>query len=528
MARVALDPDLDEHGQAEADALAVEHRAVAGDDPGALERAHAAQARRGREVQALGERGVRDPALALQDSSIRRSTVSRGRSVSVAVVMRRLLLNTGRSGAKFAGSALGSCATMLRGRARSPPARRTALYVGAVLGPGVLLVPSLAAEAAGPASVIAWGALLALSVPLALTFAALGVRPPRRAGRPPTPAPRSARAPGAVTGWWFLAGVLHRRARASRSSAASTSPTSLGAGREAAVASRRRSSSWCVAANAAGLRDDGAAPARAGRRARARSSLVAIVDRAAREPRGQLDAVRAARLVGRRHRGQPADVLVHRLGGGLAPRRRAARPAAAAPARDLRRAGDRRGALPRAGRRTVGVLGTAAPTAMPLADLMAAGLGAPGRTGDRAAGRAAHDGDDERLRRRGGEARRRAGTRARPAPRAPPAVALALSRHVGGAARPARGGRARRRDLSAPRAPPSSPSTPRRRRPACGCSRAARAGPRASRSPRCWSSSRSPARSSSCRRRSARRPGRDRRPAARSPAPAPCPAASAL
>ena len=41
----------------------------------------------------------------------------------------------------------------------------TALYVGAVLGPGVLLIPSLAAEAAGPASVLAWAALLALSLP---------------------------------------------------------------------------------------------------------------------------------------------------------------------------------------------------------------------------------------------------------------------------------------------------------------------------------------------------------------------------
>jgi amino acid efflux transporter len=50
--------------------------------------------------------------------------------------------------------------------------------VGALVGPGVLLVPSLAAKAAGPASVIAWAALLVVSVPLAATFAALGVRHP--------------------------------------------------------------------------------------------------------------------------------------------------------------------------------------------------------------------------------------------------------------------------------------------------------------------------------------------------------------
>ena len=38
----------------------------------------------------------------------------------------------------------------------------TALYVGAVLGPGVLFLPALAAEIAGPASFLAWAGLLAL------------------------------------------------------------------------------------------------------------------------------------------------------------------------------------------------------------------------------------------------------------------------------------------------------------------------------------------------------------------------------
>ena len=57
-------------------------------------------------------------------------------------------------------------------------ARGTALYVGSLLGPGLLLVPALAVQAAGPASVIAWVALLALSAPLAITFATLGVRHP--------------------------------------------------------------------------------------------------------------------------------------------------------------------------------------------------------------------------------------------------------------------------------------------------------------------------------------------------------------
>ena len=44
----------------------------------------------------------------------------------------------------------------------------TALYVGAVLGTGVLVLPAIAAEQAGPGSLIAWAALVVLSVPMAL------------------------------------------------------------------------------------------------------------------------------------------------------------------------------------------------------------------------------------------------------------------------------------------------------------------------------------------------------------------------
>src|SRR5438094_762957 len=49
--------------------------------------------------------------------------------------------------------------------------RGAALYVGALVGPGLLLVPALATSAAGPASIVAWAALLVLSAPLAVTFA---------------------------------------------------------------------------------------------------------------------------------------------------------------------------------------------------------------------------------------------------------------------------------------------------------------------------------------------------------------------
>lgn len=57
-----------------------------------------------------------------------------------------------------------------------------ALYIGAVLGSGVLLIPALAAEVAGPASLIAWILMIAAAVPLALTMATLAARYPGGGG----------------------------------------------------------------------------------------------------------------------------------------------------------------------------------------------------------------------------------------------------------------------------------------------------------------------------------------------------------
>ena len=71
--------------------------------------------------------------------------------------------------------------------------RGAALYVGALIGPGLLLVPALAVQAAGAASIVAWGALLVLSAPLAITFAALGVVTRSQAVSPPTSAKDSGR-----------------------------------------------------------------------------------------------------------------------------------------------------------------------------------------------------------------------------------------------------------------------------------------------------------------------------------------------
>ena len=86
--------------------------------------------------------------------------------------------------------------------------RAAALYIGALLGPSVLIVPGLAAAIAGPASIVDWVALLVLSGLLAWVFTALG-----RSVRDGGGVAAYARAglgdrAGATVGWCFLAGVV--------------------------------------------------------------------------------------------------------------------------------------------------------------------------------------------------------------------------------------------------------------------------------------------------------------------------------
>lgn len=61
-------------------------------------------------------------------------------------------------------------------------AQGAAISIGAVLGTGVIALPALAADIAGPASLIAWLVLIVLSAPMAVAFAALGSRYPDAGG----------------------------------------------------------------------------------------------------------------------------------------------------------------------------------------------------------------------------------------------------------------------------------------------------------------------------------------------------------
>ncbi|WP_243844372.1 amino acid permease [Salinibacterium sp. ZJ454] len=85
--------------------------------------------------------------------------------------------------------------------------RASSLYIASVLGSGILVLPALAASAAGPASLVGVAAVLLMSVPLAGAFAALAARHPD-AGGVATFVRRALGATAARTaGYWFYFGV---------------------------------------------------------------------------------------------------------------------------------------------------------------------------------------------------------------------------------------------------------------------------------------------------------------------------------
>jgi amino acid efflux transporter len=86
--------------------------------------------------------------------------------------------------------------------------RGVALYIGALLGPSLLLVPGLAAAQAGPASVLTWAALLVLSGAFAFVFGALGRAYPSAGGVVGYVRAGLGAQAGTVAGWSFLAGVV--------------------------------------------------------------------------------------------------------------------------------------------------------------------------------------------------------------------------------------------------------------------------------------------------------------------------------
>jgi amino acid efflux transporter len=79
-----------------------------------------------------------------------------------------------------------------------------ALYVSSVLGSGVLVLPGLAAQIAGPASLIAWVILSLASYPFAYTFASLSARNPESGGIYSFAKESFGLPVAVVTGWLFV------------------------------------------------------------------------------------------------------------------------------------------------------------------------------------------------------------------------------------------------------------------------------------------------------------------------------------
>ncbi|MFC4766829.1 amino acid permease [Effusibacillus consociatus] len=82
-----------------------------------------------------------------------------------------------------------------------------ALYIGAVLGSGVLLVPGLAAEIAGPASLVAWGLMTILILPMALSMGLLSAKFPNAGGVSHFVTRAFGPQAGILVGWFFLMSV---------------------------------------------------------------------------------------------------------------------------------------------------------------------------------------------------------------------------------------------------------------------------------------------------------------------------------
>ena len=128
-----------------------------------------------------------------------------------------------------------------------------ALYAGAVIGAGVLILPGVGAGAAGPASLLAWGFDGLLGVPIALTFAALAARFPDAGGVATFTTRAFGSAAGTMVGWSYFAAAAVAQALVALTGG-HYAAGALGVGRLAAFALAAGTLAVAVAANLYGLR----------------------------------------------------------------------------------------------------------------------------------------------------------------------------------------------------------------------------------------------------------------------------------
>ncbi|KUO96360.1 APC family permease [Ferroacidibacillus organovorans] len=80
----------------------------------------------------------------------------------------------------------------------------TAIAIGAVLGSGILILPAVTAEQAGPASLISWLLMSLLAFPLAMTLGSLGAKYPHAGGIVEYARLAFGDTVGRMTAWLFL------------------------------------------------------------------------------------------------------------------------------------------------------------------------------------------------------------------------------------------------------------------------------------------------------------------------------------
>ncbi len=131
-----------------------------------------------------------------------------------------------------------------------------ALSIGAVLGTGVIALPALGAQVAGPASLLAWVALVVLSIPLATTFAALGARYPDAGGVSTYVRTAFGARLAAIVGWSFFFAVP-AGAPAAAMFAGAYVAAAFGGGTGTAVVTAAALIAVVAATNAFGLRVSG-------------------------------------------------------------------------------------------------------------------------------------------------------------------------------------------------------------------------------------------------------------------------------
>jgi amino acid efflux transporter len=127
-----------------------------------------------------------------------------------------------------------------------------ALYAGAVIGAGVLILPGVGAGAAGPASLLAWGFDGLLGVPLALTFAALAARFPDAGGVATFTTRAFGPAAGTMVGWSYFAAAAIAQALVTLTGG-HYAADALGLGRPAAFVLAASTLALALAANLYGL-----------------------------------------------------------------------------------------------------------------------------------------------------------------------------------------------------------------------------------------------------------------------------------